>query len=86
MGPEFCIVVNGEKFGEKSPSDLDLGPTMPNMELVRIISFTTMYLNLMFQDQFLFELSCKNTHTQTQTHTHTHMDTHKTQYLRFAKT
>ena len=29
-----------------------------------------MYSNFVFLDQFLFELSCKN--TQTQTHTHTH--------------
>ena len=30
-----------------------------------------MYLNFRFLDQFLFELSCKNTHT------HTHTDPHK---------
>ena len=29
-----------------------------------------MYLNFRFLDQFLFKLSCKNTHT----HTHTHRD------------
>ena len=34
-----------------------------------------MYLNFMFLDRFLFELSRKNTHTQK--HTHTHTDTHK---------
>ena len=27
-----------------------------------------MYLNLMFLDQFLFELSCKNPHTRKDTH------------------
>ena len=31
-----CIVVNGEKIS-KSHSDLDLGPTMPNIELVQDI-------------------------------------------------
>ena len=29
-----------------------------------------MYSNFVFLDQFLFELSCKNTHTHTNTHTH----------------
>ena len=31
----------------------------------------------MFLDQFLFELSCKNTETHTHTYTHTHTDAHK---------
>ena len=30
----------------------------------------------MFLDQFLFELSCKNTHMETHTHTHTHIRTY----------
>ena len=30
--PTVCIAVNGEKF--QSHHDLDLGPTMPNIELV----------------------------------------------------
>ena len=33
LGPDSCIVVNGEK----SRSDLDVGPTMPYIELVRDI-------------------------------------------------
>ena len=36
-----------------------------------------MYLNFMFLDRFLFELSCKNTHTHTHTHTHTYTHTQK---------
>ena len=32
-----CIAVNGEKWRKKSRHDLDLGPTMPNTELVRFI-------------------------------------------------
>ena len=38
-----------------------------------------MYLNFIFLDQFLFELSCKKTHTHTHTHTHTYgnTDAHK---------
>ena len=37
-----------------------------------------MYLNLMFLDRFLFELSWKHTHTLTHTctHTHAHTQTH----------
>ena len=38
-----------------------------------------MYSNFMFLDQFLFELSCKNTLTwkHTDMHTHTHTDAYK---------
>ena len=39
-----------------------------------------MFSNFIFLDQFLFELSCKNTHTythiDTDTHTHTSTPTH----------
>ena len=55
----------------KSCHDLDLGPTMPNIELVEVIF---MYYNVFeFQvlDRFLFELSCKK-HTCTETLTHTY--------------
>ena len=43
-----------------------------------------MYSDFVFLDQFLFELSCKNTHTHmdthtdTNTHTHTHTQNHST--------
>ena len=70
---------------QKSRRELDLGPTMPNIKLGQFFfSFTTMYLNFVFLDQFLFELSCKNTwkhgkhgntHRNTQTHTKTLMST-----------
>ena len=33
-----------------------------------------MYLNLIFLDQFLFYLSCKNTHRNKHTHTDAHKD------------
>ena len=36
-----------------------------------------MYLNFIFLDRFLFELSRKNTYTYTHTETHTHTDAHK---------
>ena len=51
-----CIAVN----------DLDLDLTMPIIKLVQIFSYTTMYLNFMFLDKFLFELLCKHTHGHTQ--------------------
>ena len=71
-----CIVVNGEKF--QSHHYLDLGPTMPTIELVRVI-FIYYYLNFNFLDQFLFELSCK-------THTETHTDSDEYSIVAFAKT
>ena len=73
----------------KSRLDLDLGLTMPNIELFPVIFHViTAYLNILFLDQFLLELSCKrkNTHTQKHTHTDTHKDSDKNLYLRFAKT
>ena len=53
----------------KSCCDLDLGPAMPNIEIVRVI---LIYYNVFkFHipiDQFLFELSRKNTETRTHTY------------------
>ena len=53
------IAVNGKAF-----SDLDLDLT--NAQYI-IFSYNTIYSNLMFLDQFLFESSCKNTNKQAQT-------------------
>ena len=39
-----------------------------------------MHLYFMFLDQFLFELSCKNTHTHTHTNTQGHMHTDSDEY------
>ena len=69
MGPDSLYCGKWRKI-LKSHHDLDLGLMMPNIKLVRVVSYITMYLNFMFLDQFLFELSCKNTHTQGNTHTH----------------
>ena len=45
----ICIAVNGEKFQSRAVT-LTLVPTIPNIELVRVIFITTMYLNFMFLD------------------------------------
>ena len=42
---------------------------------ILLFSYTTMYLNFIFLDPFLFELSCKrHTHTEIHTHTNAHKD------------
>ena len=66
----------------KAYSELDLYPTVTNMELVRAISYTTSKSNFMILDQLSFELSCK-THTHTHTHTHTPNDFYLREYLAF---
>ena len=56
----------------------------PISNFSELFSYSTMYLNFMFLDQLLFDLSCKNpnphtrkhTHTRTDTHTHTHTNKH----------
>ena len=67
--------------------DLNLNPTKLNIELVPAISYTTKYSNFVFQDRFLFELSCKHTHTHThtQTQTHTHRDSDECSIVAFSK-
>ena len=48
MGPKNLYCNKWRKIS-KSHCDLDLGPTMPNIELVRVIFiYTTMYLNFIF--------------------------------------
>ena len=62
--------------------DLDLIPTMPNIELVRVIFIyynvpmfqCPMFQCFMFLDQFLSSYRAK---THTHINTHTHMDAHK---------
>ena len=46
-----------------------------------------MYSDFVFLDQFLFELSCKNTHTHTHKHgrTHTHRDSNEYSIVAFSK-
>ena len=68
MGPDWLYCGKWRKIS-KLRHDLDIGRIMPNVEL---FSYTTIYLNFMFLDQFLFELSCKNTHTHGNT-----QDAHK---------
>ena len=69
MGPESLSCSEWRKIS-KSRCDLDLDRTMPNIELSKLFSYTTMYLNFVFLDQFLFAI-VQNTHTQKHTHTPT---------------
>ena len=67
-----CVAVNGEKFRSRAVT-LALVRQFPILNSSELFSYTTMYSNFMFLDQFLFELSCKNPHTHTHTHMHTHI-------------
>ena len=71
-----CIAINSEKFQSRTVT-LTLVPTMPNIELVRVIFifYNVMCLYFTLLGRFLFELSCKNTETHTHTHTQTLMST-----------
>ena len=73
MGPESLYCSKWRKI-TKSCWDLELGLTTPNIEFVPVFSFTTMYLNFMFLDRFLFTSHRAKTHTHMKTHTHTHTD------------
>ena len=44
-----------------------------------------MYSDFVFLDQFLFELSCKNTHTRKHGRTHTHTDSNEYPIVAFSK-
>ena len=66
--PIVCIAVNGEKFQSRAMT-LTLVRGCPISNLSEIFSYTTMYLNFVFIDQLLFELSHKNTETQKHTQT-----------------
>ena len=67
MGPDICIAVNGEKF-QNCAVTLTWFRQCSILNLSELFSYTTMYLNFIFLDQFLFELSCKNTYGNTHTH------------------
>ena len=64
----------------KSRSDLDLGLTMPNIELVRDIFVYYNVIQFDIPTSIVFELSCKNTETETHIHTPTHTPTHTHQH------
>ena len=53
----------------KSCCELDLDRTMPNVELVQAILYTTIPSSFKWIEPLFFELSC--TQTDTQTHRHT---------------
>ena len=66
-----CIAVDGVK-SQSCAVTLTLVRQCPISDLAKLFSCTTTYLNFMFLDQFLFELSCKNTHKHRNTHGNTH--------------
>ena len=53
----------------KSRRYLDLDRTMPNVELVRAISYTTICSSFTSIEPLFFELSCTQTDRQTDRHT-----------------
>ena len=75
------IPLNGEEI-QSCAVALTLVRQCPVSNLSELFSFTTTYLNFMFPDLFLFELSCKNTHIQTQKHAHTYTHTYMYMYRR----
>ena len=78
MGPHSLYCGKWRKIS-KSHRVPDLGPTMPNIELVRVIFIYYNVFNFMFLDQFLYRAithTHRNTHTHGNTHTHTHTHTH----------
>ena len=98
MGPDNLYFSKYKPL--KAYIDLDLYPTLPNIELVQAFSYATMDLNFMFLNRLFLQLLCNNmdrhthshthvrTHTHTQTNTHTHTHTHtlmSTLQLHFAK-
>ena len=64
---KVCIVVNGEKF--QSCHDLDLGPTMPNINLVIFIYYNVFKFHVPRSISFRVILQ-KHTHKGTHTHTY----------------
>ena len=85
MRPDSLYCGKWKKIS-KSRCDLDLCPAMPNIELVQIFSYTTLYSNFIFIDRLHFELSCKNTEIQKhRNHTHTQRDTDEYSIVAFCK-
>ena len=66
---KVCFAVNGEK-NSKSCSDLDLVPTMPNIELVQDIFIYNNVLKFHVPRLITFCVIVQK-HTHTHTHTHT---------------
>ena len=60
----------------KSRRDLDLDRTMPNVELLRAISYTTICSSFKPIEPLFFELLCTQTHTQTDRQTDRQTPTH----------
>ena len=70
---------------KKSRRDLDPGPTMPKIELVRVIFIYCNVFKFHVLRSISFELSHKNTETHTHTHTDTHRDSDQYSIVAFSK-
>ena len=74
MGPESLYCSKWIKIS-KSYRDLDLGPTMPNIKLVRVIFIYYNVFKFHVPRSISFRVIMQK-HTHTETHAHTHMYTH----------
>ena len=80
MGPERLYCSKWRKIS-KSCCDLDLGPTMPNIELVRVIFIYYKVFKFHVPRSIFFRVIVqKHTHTETHTHTHTYRRTDCNEY------
>ena len=73
MGPERLYCSKWRKIS-KSCCDLDLGPTMPNIELVRVIFIYYKVFKFHVPRSIFFSSYRAKTHTHGNTNTHTHTD------------
>ena len=70
-GLAVYIAINGKTF-RSCVVTLTLVRHCSISNLSELFFYTIMYLNFMFLDQFLFELSCEYTYRNTETRKHTH--------------
>ena len=77
MGPESLFCSKWRKI-LKSCHDLDLGQTMPNIELVRVIFIHYNVYKFHVPRLISFRVIVRKTHTHgnTHAHTHTHLQAH----------
>ena len=76
MGPESLYCSKWKNIS-KSCRDLDLGPTMPNIKLVRFIFIYYNVFKFHVPRSISFPSYRVKTHTHTWKHVHTHTDEHK---------
>ena len=75
MGPESLYCSKWRKIS-KPCRDLDLGPTLPNIELVPVIFIYYNVFKIHVPRSISFRVIVQK-HIHMETHTHTHTDAHK---------